>query len=245
MVYVKKDQQNIFSDWREKMLNSNKMKAHLLNYFVGYKGFRAATEVDFFHGARADIVFVDNKNLLNEIEIKVDLTDLKNDFKKSKHKLKEYHANRFYFAIPIYLFNEAESIILSHDKKFGIITVDEHECLWRIGRTKPFTCDIVKKADIINQDNIYDINIKRFTRRVYTDLMSIYERFYLRGIEDFSMSCENCKANINNSCGLGFRTRRVDKSAGYNGYISYYFPDQKCPKPLTDHEYEKIKEEKK
>jgi hypothetical protein len=68
----------------------------------------------------ADLITVDSKNRVTEIEIKISLSDLKADFKKG-HTHQNRKIGRLYYAIPIELLEKALPLI---PLNCGIITVE-------------------------------------------------------------------------------------------------------------------------
>jgi len=78
---------------------------------------------------RADVLAVDKKRFLIETEVKITLTDLRRDAKKSKHRafrenLPGRVAHHFYFAVPRDIANEARLICDNLYPYAGVLGVD-------------------------------------------------------------------------------------------------------------------------
>lgn len=74
----------------------------------------------FFVWHEADLVVIDDKNRLTEVEIKVSVSDLKADFKKRKHLYPSKFVSRLIYAIPFELLHKCIPHI---PPKFGVIVV--------------------------------------------------------------------------------------------------------------------------
>lgn len=74
----------------------------------------------FFGNHEADLIVVDEKNRVTEVEIKISLSDLKADFKKPSRINPSKLVSRLIYAIPDYLLEKAEPLI---PKNCGIIIV--------------------------------------------------------------------------------------------------------------------------
>jgi len=83
--------------------------------------FMIATEAGFFN---SDVLYVNEKGELIEVEVKVSKADLVNDFKKRKHTLfkgeHEFIPNKFYFCVPKELENDA--LELTKNTNYGVMT---------------------------------------------------------------------------------------------------------------------------
>lgn len=134
-------------------MTSSYMKALLLKYWRFERAYyNCAVEVPSNSG-QSDIV-VDNGKEVVEIEVKISISDLKADFKKKKfryfshpyHKRKYWYfiCNRFYYAIPEELCQEASKIISDMDNNFGIISVSKRTI-------KNKGIEIIKVAKKINE----------------------------------------------------------------------------------------------
>ena len=97
----------------------------------------------------SDFIYITKSGYLTEIEIKVDINDFRNDFKK-----KIYHSSQLvsslYYAFPEELYKKYKDEI--HDKTAGIITVS-------------YDCEVKAKAPKRkNIKSLTDIEIKDFMR---------------------------------------------------------------------------------
>lgn len=99
----------------------------------------------------ADLVILSKSNLATEVEIKVSLQDLKNDFKKSKWKSYKKSGNtinpifsKMFFAIPETLYEKSKNIIPAN---IGIITITEEEHKVKIIRKAKMNPKKVKWPD--------------------------------------------------------------------------------------------------
>lgn len=113
-------------------ITSKHLKSALLSYYRFKKRMIVATEVCVNDG-QADVVACSyDAKISIEIEVKITISDLKQEFKKKKTKhwyienkiYSDYYnnsTNYFYFCIPDYLYEQAYSIIKEQNKKYGII----------------------------------------------------------------------------------------------------------------------------
>lgn len=88
-----------------------------------------ATEVGEYS---ADVLGINEKKMI-EIEVKVTLSDFKNDFHKGKHysyanSVGMWIPNVFYFAVPSKLVEPCKKILQEKNSKYGLIDADE----WRV-----------------------------------------------------------------------------------------------------------------
>lgn len=95
-----------------------------------------------------DLLIVRNSGYVIEVEIKVDLADLKNDFKKKHgHVDKQNRIKEFYFALPDVLIEKAVPIIAKHDERAGIISCRyDSECSWQHYRALMIKPALTNKA---------------------------------------------------------------------------------------------------
>ncbi len=114
---------------------SDELKAMVAGYFR-YKrmcsliAFEASDRCQWSQGEPADVLAVTNARLLYEIEVKISLTDLKNDIKKKKHQIisrypGELPIHCFYFAVPDDLTNPALEIIKEVYPYAGLLSVSK------------------------------------------------------------------------------------------------------------------------
>ena len=126
-------------------LNSELIKALILSKarFAHQLKFMA-TEVGAFN---ADVLYIDKKDQLIEVEVKISKSDLINDFKKRKHlyfdspNQQEFTPHYFYFCTPEFLIDDAQEIL--KDTKYGLL-----KCLNWYGniRASSDKIIIIKKA---------------------------------------------------------------------------------------------------
>lgn len=111
-------------------LSSKEIKTKLLHFYRFKKRYKfIATEA----GKWSADVLVSNEQEILEIEVKISLVDLKNDFKKRKHKIykepsayfKTFLPNKFYFCVPQELVEEA--LLLIKGKPYGLLVCSEEE----------------------------------------------------------------------------------------------------------------------
>lgn len=117
-------------------MDSAEIKVKVLHYFRFIKRFLLiSTEAGYYE---SDILVSNNTPFRNkkhnqeviEVEVKVSRTDLRNDFKKKKHKVYASNSvvltpNRFYFAVPKELVEYA--IELCKNLPYGVIEVSDVE----------------------------------------------------------------------------------------------------------------------
>jgi len=147
------------------------MKALLLKYWRFERFYyNCAIEVPSNSG-QSDIV-VDNGKEVVEIEVKTSLSDLKADFKKKKFRYFRFQdnrryiyfvCNRFYYAIPKKLCQDASKIISDMDNNFGIISVSK-----RIIGNKGI--EIIKVAKKINDILLENIR-RKIMQRTSSDMV--------------------------------------------------------------------------
>jgi len=113
-----------------------------------------------------------------EIETKVSKYDLRNDFKKSKHKNYNHEGTRwghwvptyFYFCVPEYLVEEAKSLVETNNSKYGILqytdgppTFKQHERL-----------SVAKRAGKIHTQQTNEQVFRYLALRMGSDLCNLY-----------------------------------------------------------------------
>lgn len=87
----------------------------------------------------ADCLGINEKKMI-EVEIKVTIEDLKNDFKKHKHyrwshellSYNQWDPTHFYFAVPARLIEGCQALLIKHgNENYGIINTDEMKIVRR------------------------------------------------------------------------------------------------------------------
>lgn len=150
-------------------MTSHDVKSKLLAYWRFKRRYQfIATECGTYN---ADILIANDKEII-EVEVKVSKSDLKNDFKKRKHKIyangkSKWIPNKFYFGVPIELEDYAKE--LCEGTPYGVIRVQD-------GKYSPYRdfCKISKKAKKLttklNEELIHKIVLRMgselITRRV-------------------------------------------------------------------------------
>ena len=114
---------------------SSEIKAMVAGYFRYKKqcsviAFEASNKLLWATGEPADILVVSESRMLYEIEVKISLTDLRNDKKKNKHYLFRNRQNclpvyKFYFAVPQELANAAIDIVKNYYPYAGLLAVSK------------------------------------------------------------------------------------------------------------------------
>lgn len=87
------------------------------------KQYLTCTEFRFHAGGHLKDVFAVKKDEMIEIEVKINKSDLLNDRKKQKHKL-PCTINKFYFAVPGFLVDEAVKLTEKINPSYGVICWD-------------------------------------------------------------------------------------------------------------------------
>jgi hypothetical protein len=114
---------------------SAEIKSTVAGYFR-YKrqcpvvAFEASDKLRWAIGEPADVLVVTESRCLYEVEVKISLSDLKHDLKKNKHfwfskQPENYPVNRFYFAIPNELTNDAIVICKELYPYAGLLSVSK------------------------------------------------------------------------------------------------------------------------
>jgi hypothetical protein len=130
-------------------INADEIKGYVAGHFRYDKqcaliAFEAGDNCSSW-GEPADVLVVTDARLLYEIEVKISISDLKHDMVKRKHTYfangNEKHAvNRFYFAVPKEIAEEALSIIEKMYPYAGLLSVRggfvDHKKQARILHTK-------------------------------------------------------------------------------------------------------------
>jgi hypothetical protein len=132
-------------------LTSSLVKTAVLSHFrfdLGYINF--ATEVSEWN---SDIMLIDPRGNLIEIEVKVSISDLKEDFKKPKHRAYLAYAgrggmvpNRFFFAVPKSIQESALKVVSEH-AFYGLLTVDDSSQIVGVRRPAGLIHNFHKASD--------------------------------------------------------------------------------------------------
>jgi len=143
-------------------MNSFEIKTKVLMYWRYARAYAyISTETGRFY---ADVLVSNGKNII-EIEVKTSYSDLKNDFKKRKHKFyrTEYSIgvpNKFYFAVPENLVEKTKE--LTKNTPYGIIKVLE-------GNFTKDKCEIIQSAKFLHKNfsnSVLNEIIKRMSSEI-------------------------------------------------------------------------------
>jgi len=130
-------------------MTSKEIKTKALHFFRFRRQYKyIATEAGKWE---SDILVSDEREII-EIEVKVNLADFKNDFKKKKHQVylspttyhKNFIPNKFYFCVPEEL--EKESLDLLKNSSYGLLV-----CLGGVITKKGTFIKKVKKAELLKE----------------------------------------------------------------------------------------------
>jgi len=153
-------------------ISSLTLKCALMYYFRFKRQYICVDEC--FSGFReyADIL-VDTGKAFREIEIKISKSDLLAEKKKIKHKVfkgkhkfykPEWGANYFYICVPLELKEYAEKWIEEVNPKYGLITYQDHEEVWRRKwEDKVHTCRNAKKLHSGYNEKLKTSMLKRLS----------------------------------------------------------------------------------
>ncbi len=155
---------------------TNQIKASLLSYYKWHKGAKlVATEVPTNHGI-GDVLIMTKSLMVYEIEIKISVSDLKNELKKvyrnkawEQWKLSNNEPNKYYFCVPSKMINETVDFVTKLNNKYGVIEYTANPYLKR--RFK-----IVKKAQYLNK--LYNNYEDKMIQRINNDLCKRYNLLY-------------------------------------------------------------------
>lgn len=158
-------------------MNSTEIKAALLYYFRYKRNFIAAPEIKTEYLGISDMLALDKSGKAWDIEIKISIQDLKNDFKKVKHRYykdwnKDYLIipNYFYFCIPIELLEHKYIKELKEMNYFGIITYNQKSIYLNkkiyIHRKAP----LINKT--LNENHYKNLIIKRLVAECYNSYIA-------------------------------------------------------------------------
>ncbi len=133
------------------IMNSNEIKTKVLHYLRFKRSYPlVATEAGKKKKNNADVLASDFNEIV-EVEVKISLADLKNDFLKMKHERYKnprthYTPNKFYFAIPANLTKNA--LDLTEGTSYGVLEVSEKPLT---GYTKESFVKVVKSATVLKE----------------------------------------------------------------------------------------------
>lgn len=148
------------------------IKTALLHYYrFKRNSIIVGTEVDCDSGISDVLVGMDEDII--DVEVKTSIQDLKRDFTKYKHKKPNHtrQANKFYFCIPIDLYEKAIEIIKEYPC-YGILVYDNS---WR----KLFDRIITKKRAKYLNKNTGSINFfrRKIIQRMGSELCNLKEKY--------------------------------------------------------------------
>ena len=120
-------------------ITASLLKCSVMSYFRFKKGYLVCTELKYGKNI-ADVIVIDDKvGEVIEIEVKISKSDLLKELthKESKHRLlieaelmnldspePVVCPHKFYFAVPLYLVDEARKLCLALNKDYGVIGID-------------------------------------------------------------------------------------------------------------------------
>jgi hypothetical protein len=171
-------------------MTSKDMKLALLTYFLWERGFTyGATEVTILGGKfLADVLVMDQSQIITEVEIKISKSDLKNDRKNKEAKFDAYEhperhsnkaictnfnrnfsyyvlPNRFYYAVPLAMVDEAKQYV---KRPYGLLAVKR--LTWNYTDGTPAYYVITKKrGNYIHKEKPTLEQILRLVKRLSTE----------------------------------------------------------------------------
>lgn len=148
-------------------MNSYQLKGALLNYFY-QRNMISATECTIYL-SRADILASNGKKIY-EVEIKTNVSDFMQDFKKVKHHymkknniIIKYHPNYFYFGIEDNLYEKIENQIPDYA---GVIIIENFD-----------KCYIIKRAKLLHKEFNFKDHEEIIKRNSY-EIVKFYKEKY-------------------------------------------------------------------
>ena len=148
---------------------TNEIKSTLLSYYKFYTHcLMVGTEIETNHGI-ADIIVMTRKTLyIYEIEIKISLSDLKNELKKDKHKF-PIESNKYYFCVPTNILKETILLAEQLNPKYGVLEYIPN-------KNYKGSINIIKQASLLHKNvNNYQY---RMMQRINNDLCKCYRMLY-------------------------------------------------------------------
>jgi len=129
---------------------------------------------------KADLIFMQRHGLMSEIEVKVSMSDLKAELKKTKWGFGLYETNLnsgvagkvpsyFYFCIPKSMQDKALPFIEKHWKFAGVLTCDETG-----------TIESVKRSKCIHNFHLSEDQERRYRDAIASRYRSLYKKLYSR-----------------------------------------------------------------
>lgn len=170
-------------------MTSTEIKRTLLNYYRFNQGLYVATEVSTIRGIADIVAMSKNFSKVIEVEVKVSISDLKNEAKSKelKHKVlnKMFESNKserysispnyFYFAIPEELLDKAVPIIEDLGDFYGIISIGKSYKTKFAKKTYYLNeRKIVKRAKNIHKEKASPESIHVFLSRITSELVTFY-----------------------------------------------------------------------
>lgn len=161
-------------------ITSNIIKASLLHYFRFIRNEICSTEYSY---RKMDIASITENKLLKEVEIKINLSDLRADKKKRKHYIYKkisidywktiIYPNYFYFCVPTQLLNEAKNEINKINTSYGLIEYieDRHNRKRRLDKR----IRIIKRAKLLHSRKAY---LYHMALRNCSELCQFYKKEY-------------------------------------------------------------------
>jgi predicted RNase H-related nuclease YkuK (DUF458 family) len=178
------------------MTLTNKIKAALLDFYIFQRSSTIACTELWDGFSIADFIAIVNDKII-EVEIKISVSDLKNELKKgrekydwtiendsyvktnnkliTKHSIIEsniyYTPNKFYFCVPEYMLQETIEFVNKLNTKYGVIVFNDK------AKIKD-SLKIVKKAIILHKDNNVLKYENKMIDRICNDLTKKYRLLY-------------------------------------------------------------------
>ena len=145
------------------MINEQNAQIAVANYFEYRRNIIIPSF--FFHDYECDVFILSKSGYITEVEIKLNINDLKKDKNKRKWQCSSrQYIKRFYYAVPSTMIDETKSII---DERYGILSLQYNEPKQRC------FAYLHKDAEILNKSKpgiTESIKIKM--------LLSSYHRFW-------------------------------------------------------------------
>ena len=155
---------------------TNEIKSTLLSY---YKFFMHAllvgTEIETNKGIADIIVLCRKSSYIYEIEIKISVSDLKNELKKDKHKFPyktkmfDSGPNKYYFCVPTNILEETIQLANELNPKYGVLE-------YKPSLHYKDRINIIKQASLLHKD-VYNYK-DRIMQRINNDLCRRYQMLY-------------------------------------------------------------------
>ena len=177
---------------------TNRIQAALLNYYTFERGAKlVCTELYTVLNSIGDVVVLTKDNMVIEIEIKISLSDLKNELFKgnkryewdeinrkqkilirSKHELMNrddniyFPPNKYYFCVPKSILNETIEFATKLNPKYGVLCFNEDT-------KRIMKCISIKKnAYYLHKEDNSESYSKKMIDRLCNDLTKKYRLLY-------------------------------------------------------------------